>query len=71
MPVTRLHVAGYRSIRSLRLELGRLTVVVGPFNKTEFFFGAGEGMHSNDARGATITEDPTDPTTKLSASPRP
>jgi hypothetical protein len=26
-------------------------------------------MHSNDARGATITEDPTDPTTKLSASP--
>ena len=26
-------------------------------------------MHSNDARGATITEDPTDPPTKLSASP--
>jgi hypothetical protein len=31
--------------------------------------GAGEGMHSNDARGATITEEPTDPTTKLSSSP--
>ena len=27
------------------------------------------GMHSNDARGATITESPTDPTTKLTASP--
>jgi outer membrane receptor protein involved in Fe transport len=27
------------------------------------------GMHSNDARGATITESPTDPTTKLNSSP--
>jgi outer membrane receptor protein involved in Fe transport len=27
------------------------------------------GFHSNDARGATITESPTDPTSKLSASP--
>ncbi len=47
----------------------KLTVVLGPFEKTEIFFGAGEGMHSNDARGATITEEPTDPTQKLSASP--
>ena len=47
----------------------KFTAVIGPFNKTEFFVGAGYGMHSNDARGATITEDPTDPTTKLSASP--
>jgi hypothetical protein len=38
----------------------KFTVVVGPFNKTELFFGAGYGMHSNDARGATITEDPVD-----------
>ncbi len=47
----------------------KLTVVVGPFEKTEIFFGAGEGMHSNDARGATITEEPTDPAQKQSASP--
>jgi outer membrane receptor protein involved in Fe transport len=47
----------------------KFTMVVGPFNKTEFFVGAGLGMHSNDARGATITEDPVDPTVKLSASP--
>jgi outer membrane receptor protein involved in Fe transport len=47
----------------------KFTAVLGPFNKTEFFFGAGGGMHSNDARGATITEEPTDPSTKLSASP--
>ena len=38
----------------------KFTMVVGPFNKTEFFLGAGYGMHSNDARGATITEDPVD-----------
>jgi outer membrane receptor protein involved in Fe transport len=47
----------------------KFSLVLGPFNKTELFFGAGRGMHSNDARGATITEDPTDPAVKLSASP--
>jgi outer membrane receptor protein involved in Fe transport len=47
----------------------KFTMVVGPFNKTELFAGAGLGMHSNDARGATSTEDPTDPSVKLSASP--
>ena len=47
----------------------KLTVVLGPFAKTELFFGAGEGMHSNDARGATITEEPGDSTMKLAASP--
>jgi outer membrane receptor protein involved in Fe transport len=47
----------------------KFTMVLGPFNKTEFFLGAGYGMHSNDARGATITEAPGDPDTKLSASP--
>jgi outer membrane receptor protein involved in Fe transport len=47
----------------------KFTATIGPFNKTEFFVGAGYGMHSNDARGATITEDPTDSTTKLAASP--
>lgn len=47
----------------------KFSLVLGPFDKTEFFFGAGYGMHSNDARGVTITESPTDPTTKLGASP--
>jgi len=47
----------------------KFTMVVGPFNKTELFAGAGLGMHSNDARGATATEDPSDPSVKLSASP--
>ncbi|HLG79878.1 MAG TPA: TonB-dependent receptor [Bradyrhizobium sp.] len=47
----------------------KFRLAVGPFNKTELFVGAGFGMHSNDARGATITEEPTDPSMKLSASP--
>jgi hypothetical protein len=33
-------------------------VVLGPFARTEFFVNAAEGFHSNDARGATITESP-------------
>ena len=47
----------------------KATVALGPFYKTELFVGWGMGMHSNDARGVTITESPTDPDTKLSASP--
>jgi outer membrane receptor protein involved in Fe transport len=47
----------------------KFRMVLGPFDKTEFFLGAGYGMHSNDARGATTTEDPVDPTTKLTPSP--
>ena len=38
----------------------KFTMALGPFGGTEFFFGAGYGMHSNDARGATITEEPVD-----------
>ncbi|WP_424627153.1 TonB-dependent receptor [Bradyrhizobium sp. SYSU BS000235] len=37
-------------------------LVFGPFAKTEFFFNAGEGFHSNDARGVTIKESPSDGT---------
>jgi hypothetical protein len=33
-------------------------VVLGPFGGTEFYANGGYGFHSNDARGATITRDP-------------
>ena len=40
----------------------KLSLVAAPFSgrfeKTELFFNAGRGMHSNDARGTTITRDP-------------
>ncbi|MEY9130023.1 outer membrane receptor protein involved in Fe transport [Bradyrhizobium diazoefficiens] len=56
---------------SVNASLGspKFRMVLGPFNQSEFFLGAGYGMHSNDARGATTTEDPSDPAIKLSPSP--
>jgi hypothetical protein len=42
----------------------KLAVVVGPWNKTELFLNAGRGFHSNDARGTTITVDPSDGVTR-------
>jgi hypothetical protein len=56
---------------STRAAIGspKFRVVLGPFDKTELFLGLGMGMHSNDARGTTITEDPTDSAVKLGASP--
>ena len=38
----------------------KFALVLGPWNETEFFFDIGRGFHSNDARGTTITVDPTD-----------
>ncbi|HEY5801307.1 MAG TPA: TonB-dependent receptor, partial [Burkholderiaceae bacterium] len=36
----------------------KLAAIWGPWQKTEFYFNAGHGFHSNDARGATIAIDP-------------
>jgi hypothetical protein len=47
----------------------KFSLVLGPFYKTEFYVSAGTGFHSNDARGVTITEDPTNPSDKLTPSP--
>jgi hypothetical protein len=44
-------------------------LVFGPFAATEFYVNAGLGFHSNDARGATITVDPTDKVTALQPAP--
>ncbi|HVF16540.1 MAG TPA: TonB-dependent receptor [Steroidobacteraceae bacterium] len=38
----------------------KFSLVLGPWADTEFFFNAGNGFHSNDARGTTIRVDPTD-----------
>lgn len=43
----------------------KLNVVLGPWAKTEFYLNAGYGFHSNDARGTTITLDPTDGVTPV------
>ncbi|MCX7106443.1 MAG: TonB-dependent receptor plug domain-containing protein [Methylococcales bacterium] len=37
----------------------KLSLILGPWYKTEYFVNAGYGYHSNDARGTTIQLDPT------------
>jgi outer membrane receptor protein involved in Fe transport len=36
----------------------KLSAIFGPWDKTEYFLNWGQGFHSNDARGTTITVDP-------------
>ncbi|WP_243655587.1 TonB-dependent receptor [Roseateles saccharophilus] len=36
----------------------KLSLVLGPWSRTEFFVNTGSGFHSNDARGMTTTADP-------------
>ena len=47
----------------------KFSLIAGPFEKTEFFFNVGRGLHSNDARGTTATIDPKtgDPVDKVPA----
>lgn len=43
----------------------KVSLIFGPFSKTEFFLNYGEGFHSNDARGTTETIDPNDGVTPV------
>lgn len=43
----------------------KLNLVFGSFSRTELYFSAGTGFHSNDLRGVTITVDPNDKATPL------
>jgi hypothetical protein len=45
--------------RSDGLVSPKLSAVFGPWSRTEIYANFGGGFHSNDARGATITVDPT------------
>ncbi len=36
----------------------KLSLIFGPWEKTEAYFNVGRGFHSNDARGTTISVDP-------------
>jgi outer membrane receptor protein involved in Fe transport len=36
----------------------KLSLIFGPWSSTEYFLNMGQGFHSNDARGTTITVDP-------------
>ncbi len=56
--VTALTLADNSGSASATQLSPKFTLIAGPFAKTEFFFNAGRGLHSNDARGTTITRDP-------------
>ena len=45
-------------ITSAQRASPKLNFVFGPWAKTEYYVNLGEGFHSNDARGTTITVDP-------------
>jgi hypothetical protein len=47
----------------------KFSLVLGPWEKTELFFNAGRGFHSNDARGTTATVDPRDALTAVDKVP--
>ncbi len=43
----------------------KFALVLGPWAQTDFFVDIGRGFHSNDARGTTISVDPSDGTTPV------
>ncbi len=45
----------------------KFSAILGPWSGNELYLNAGEGYHSNDARGITITQDPTAPGTPVPA----
>jgi outer membrane receptor protein involved in Fe transport len=44
--------------KTANMGLPKLSLIFGPWNKSEFFFNTGQGFHSNDARGVVATVDP-------------
>lgn len=56
--------------KTATISTPKLSLIFGPWDKTEYFFNYGHGFHSNDARGVTATVtakggDPTDPAIPL------
>ncbi|MGC4060474.1 MAG: TonB-dependent receptor [Aquabacterium sp.] len=48
-------VEGNSGRRTAYIGSPRLSLIFGPWDKTEYFFNAGLGFHSNDARGVNAT----------------
>ena len=46
--------------KAAAMDSPKLAIVLGPWEKTEFFIDAGEGFHSTDARGTVTTLNPPD-----------
>ena len=48
--------------KAAAMDSPKLSIVLGPWEKTEFFINAGEGFHSTDLRGTVTTLNPPDGT---------
>ncbi|MFZ0870951.1 MAG: TonB-dependent receptor [Rhodanobacter sp.] len=59
MGLTSLALAQNSGSTSASRTSPKLSLIFGPWNKTEFFVDAGDGFHSNDARGVIYKVDPT------------
>ena len=55
--------------RTASMGLPKLSLVAGPWARTEIFLNGGQGFHSNDARGALARVDPATPNVPNSAAP--
>ncbi len=51
-------IAANSGKRDASITSPKLSLILGPWDKTEFFVNAGTGFHSNDARGTTETVTP-------------
>jgi hypothetical protein len=58
-------VAGNSGSRQAGIGSPKLSLIVGPWQKTEVFFNVGEGFHSNDARGVLASSAPAGPAVPL------
>jgi len=52
---------GYSGNKTAAIASPKLSLIFGPWAKTEYYLNAGLGFHSNDARGTTLPTDPVDP----------
>jgi len=59
MNLTSLTLAQNSGSASANRASPKLSLIFGPWAKTEFFVDAGDGFHSNDARGVIYKVDPT------------
>lgn len=59
MNLTSLSLAQNSGSASASRTSPKLSLIFGPWDKTEFFVNAGNGFHSNDARGVIYRIDPT------------
>ena len=62
-------IASNAGRRTASLVSPKLSLVLGPWAKTEAFVNAGTGFHSNDARGTTETVAPREGTPAMPVSP--